>query len=173
MGRGWGEGLLGALILGLLALGLGCRPAAAPPDFPRVAGPVAAEALAEAIATQDRHLAELIYGREDAPALRALLAEDFQFHHHRQGLLAEGPEAFVALVHRGFLAPGAPGRPEPVADSEVVVPLARHGAIHQGEQRGAAAGAPDGLREAGRYFHVWRRSGGAWKLAQIYRAGPD
>lgn len=171
MGRGWVEGMTGLLLALLLAASTACHRAAAAP-FPRVAGPVAPASLAETIAAQEDRLAALLFDHEDGAALRALLAEDFQFHHGRQGLLAEGPEAFVALVHRGFLAQPRAGRPEPVADSAVVVPLAGHGAIHQGEQRLAGPAGADGLRESGRAFHVWRRSGGTWKLAQLYRTGP-
>ena len=167
MGRGWAEGMLVLALALLLAASTACRRTAATP-FPQVAGPVAPESLSEVIAAQDRRLAELLFVKEDAAALRALLAEDVQVLHGRQGLLAAGPDAVVALVHMGHLA-----RPEtaaaPVTEGDEVISLARHGALRQGEQRlperRTAAGP---LGEPGRFFHVWRRSGRGWRLAQLY-----
>lgn len=169
MGRSWMEGMLVLALSFLLAMVLGCRRSAATP-FPQVAGPVASESLSETLAAQDRRLGELLFVKEDAAALRALLADDVQFLHGRQGLLAEGPEAVAAFVHMGFLS-----RPEgaaaPVTEGEEVIPLARHGALRQGEQHlpeHARAAGP--LGEPGRFLQVWRRSSGGWRLAQLYLA---
>ena len=61
-------------------------------------------------------------------------------------------------------------RRELVPGSMAVYAMAQHGAIQTGEHRfyGLEAGKPDSLRETGKFFHVWRKVGGRWKLAQVF-----
>ncbi|MBI3131129.1 MAG: nuclear transport factor 2 family protein [Acidobacteria bacterium] len=160
----------------LLALSLGCRTAKPTPlAHPVVSGPTASPALVAELKALDRRLFELVFDRRDDAALRALLADDFQFHHDKGGLgTFTSPEAFVASIRQDFerRATGDTlrARREPIAGSESVYALAQHGAIHTGEHRfyGLEAGRPDQLRETGRFFHVWRKAEGHWKLAQVY-----
>lgn len=160
----------------LLAPSLGCR-AARPVSLahPVVSGPTASPALAAELTALDRRLFELVFDRQDDAALRALLAEDFQFHHDKGGLRTfTSPEAFVASIRQDFerraTGENLRARREPVAGSEAIYALAQHGAIHTGEHRviGLEAGQPDRLRETGRFFHVWRKVEGRWRLAQVY-----
>lgn len=155
---------------------LGCRTARpAPKTHPVVSGPAASAALTAELTALDRRLFELVFDRQDDAALRALLAKDFQFHHDKSGMgTFTSPEAFVAAIRQNFerraTGENVRARREPVASSEEVYALAQHGAIHTGLHRfyGLEAGKPDRLRETGRFFHVWHRSEGSWKLSQVY-----
>lgn len=153
----------------LLSVGLlGLFPKA--PAALQVEGSRAEAPLAEEIRALDRRLFDLVFVKEDPAALRALLADDFHFLHDRWGLVADSPEAFVAVVHRNFAPDSVRARREVIPGEEAVHPLAQHGAIHTGRHRfyGIAAEGPEILREIGRFFHVWRRGSKGWRLAQVY-----
>lgn len=160
----------------LLLPSLACRRAPqSRATAPVVSGPLAAPALVAELTALDRRLFELVFERQDDAALRDLLADDFRFHHDKTGLDAfTSPEAFVVAIRQahGRRATGEDlrARREVVPDSEVIHPLAQHGAIHTGEHRffGQVPGQPDRLRETATFFHVWRKVEGKWKLAQVY-----
>ena len=164
------------MLTGLLGLSLGCQ-TAKPTSMahPVVSGPTASAALAAELTALDRKLFALVFDHQDDVALRALLTDDFQFHHDKSGLgTFTSAEAFVAAIHQNFerraTGENVRARREPVAGSEAIYALAHHGAIHTGEHRvyGLETGKPDQLRETGRFFHVWRKVDGHWKLAQVY-----
>ncbi len=164
------------ILASLLALTFGCRTAQPAPVAPAVvSGPPASPALVAELTALDRRLFELVFDHQDDVALRAMLADDFQFHHDKSGLdTFTSPEAFVAAIRQNFerraTGENIRARREPIPGSEAVYALAQHGAIHAGEHRfyGLEAGKPDQLRETGRFFHVWRRVEGRWRLAQVY-----
>ncbi len=163
-------------VAALLLPALGCRRLQpAPAQGPVVSGPLASPALVAELTALDRRLFELVFERQDDAALRALLADDFRFHHDKTGLDAfTSPEAFVVAIRQahGRRATGEDlrARREVVPGSEAIHPLAHHGAIHTGEHRfyGQVPGQPDHLRETATFFHVWRKVEGTWKLAQVY-----
>ncbi|HJW34804.1 MAG TPA: nuclear transport factor 2 family protein [Holophagaceae bacterium] len=164
------------VLASLLALACGYRTAQPTPlGTPVVSGPTASPALVAELTALDRRLFELVFDHRDDTALRALLADDFQFHHDKSGLdTFTSPEAFVAAIRLNFerraTGENLRARREPLAGSEAIYALAQHGAIHTGEHRfyGLEAGKPDQLRETGRFFHVWRKVEGRWRLAQVY-----
>jgi hypothetical protein len=168
--------LASCLAASLLTLSLGC-PSAGPTPMahPVVSGPTAASGLVAELTALDRRLFELVFDRQDDAALRALLADDFQFHHDKHGPgTFTSPEAFVAAIRQDFERRATGGnlraRREPIPGSEAVYALAQHGAIHTGTHRffGLETGKADQLRETGRFFHVWRKVEGRWRLAQVY-----
>ncbi len=164
------------LISTLLSLTLGCRTAQPTViSHPVVAGPTASPELVAELTALDRRLFALVFDHQDDEALRSLLADDFQFHHDKQGFNTfSSPETFVASIRQNFqgraTGENVRARREAVAGSETIYPIAKHGAIHTGMHRfyGIEAGKPDQLRETGRFFHVWRLEKGQWKLAQVF-----
>ncbi len=165
--------ILAASLLALLAACRKTQPAALP--HPVVSGPTASPALTAELQALDRRLFELVFDRQDDTALRALITDDFQFHHDKSGLgTFTSPEAFVSAIRQNFerraTGENVRARREPVSGSEAVYAMAQHGAIHTGEHRfyGLEAGKPDQLRETGRFFHVWRKVESRWRLAQVY-----
>ena len=139
-------------------------------------------ALVAELEALDRRLFDAVFGC-DIPALRALVADDFEFLHDKWGRTAGSGAAFVEQIAQGC-AKQATGenfraRREAVPGSMSVHVLADYGAMQMGEHRFFAlqAGQPDRLTESGRFIDVWTREGGGWKLARVisydHRLAPE
>lgn len=145
------------------------------------AAPPSPELVAE-LEALDRRLFDAVFGC-DIPALRALVADDFEFLHDKLGRTAGNGAAFVEQVAQGC-AKQATGenfraRREAVPGSMSVHVLADYGAMQMGEHRFFALqpGKPDRLTESGRFIDAWKREGGGWKLARVisydHRLAPE
>ena len=164
--------LLGLALSGLFLLP---APAQTPPAAAGVVpGPPTPAALAALLAEQDRRLFELGFDRRDDAALRAMLADDFQFFHDKGGVVATAPDAFVRIVAESFegraTGQNVRARRELVPGSLATYTLGPDHALQLGRHRffGLTPGQPDVLRETGQFAHHWIRVQGQWKLSRVY-----
>lgn len=163
---------LAAAALVVAAMAGAATPKPAPePEQPVTAGPVADPALIAAIEAQDELLFAIVFETCDLAALEALLADDFEFVHDKWGQIADSRAKFVADI-KGMCerrAAGTDVRARRERTRSEVLPLANYGALHQGEHRfwGLEEGKAPVLRETGRFFHLWRRIDGQWRLSRV------
>lgn len=157
----------------LLSLASACAGLPRSSAHPVTAGPVATLELTAAIAAADAELFEAFFVTHDLDALARLVAEDLEFVHDKHGLMPGGKEAFLAAAERSFELEAAGtnvrARRELVAGTLEVFPLNDYGAVELGQHRfyGVTAGAPDVLRESGRFVHLWRATADGWQLARV------
>lgn len=141
---------------------------------PVTAGPLATQKLFDEIAEQDRKLFDLVFIRCDADQLAQMLTADFEFYHDKFGKVASSSAQFVENIRKGCesQAKGVDirARRELVEGTMVVYPMNNYGAIQTGRHRffGVELGKPDKLRESGKFFHVWKREDGKWKLSRVF-----
>jgi hypothetical protein len=153
--------------------------AAAAQAAPAAPAPVAVPeqpALTEAIARADAELFALLFtGRCDTGRMRAMLADDMEFYHDKDGLVAGNADAFVALFAKNCAERQKPGawrsRRELVRASLHVDPVPGHGAIEAGEhlfyERKGADGAEQLVGRA-RFAQVWALGrDGRWRLSRV------
>jgi len=139
-----------------------------------IAGPLATPEMFDEIAEQDRNLFDLVFVRCDADALARMLTDDFEFYHDKFGQIASSPQQFVENVRSGCeaQAKGADirARRELIPGTMAVYPMHNYGAIQTGSHRffGLEPGKPDKLRESGRFFHLWKKVDGTWKLSRVF-----
>jgi predicted alpha/beta superfamily hydrolase len=142
--------------------------------YPVIPGPEATRELVNEITEEDRRLFDLVFIRCDADALAAMLDADFAFFHDKFGQIAASPQQFVTNVRQGCEAQAkgvnVRARRELVPGTMEVYPLQGYGAIQTGSHRffGVEPGKPDQLRETGKFFNVWKRVDGRWKLSRVY-----
>ncbi len=139
-------------------------------------------ALTEAIAARDAELFELLFtGPCDAARFRALLADDLEFYHDRDGAV-RGADAFTAGYARYCADRQDPAawrsRRELVRGSLRVDPVPGVGAIEAGEhlfyERHGAAGT-ERLAGRARFAQLWVLApDGSWRLSRVfsYAHGP-
>jgi ketosteroid isomerase-like protein len=164
----------------LLALTLFIAPAALPAQtrtadkHPVTAGPLATKELFDELAEQDRRLFDIVFVSCDTPALAGMLADDFAFFHDKHGAGAASPQKFVEDIGKSCelqkTGVNIRARRELVPGTLEVFPMNNYGAIQTGTHRffGIEPGKPDQLRETGKFFHVWKKVDGQWKLSRSY-----
>lgn len=135
--------------------------------------PADGKALYDTLLARDAELFSIGFDRCDPPAMAAMLVDDLEFYHDKDGVVATSAEQFVADYARKCESRKTSAEPrsrrELVAGSMTVHPMEGYGAIQQGEhlfyeRRG------DGLeRLAGRarFTHLWKNDSGVWKLARV------
>ncbi|HJW45439.1 MAG TPA: nuclear transport factor 2 family protein [Lysobacter sp.] len=137
--------------------------------------PGAAPASPELIATlaqKDRELFDAGFGCKP-DALKALVADDFEFFHDKHGQSFNSGVEFVAGIAAGCERQKAGtdfrARRELVEGSMTVHVLKGYGAMQMGVHRFYAvhAGKPDQLTETGKFIHLWKLDQGEWKLARV------
>ncbi len=126
-----------------------------------------ADELSDELAVMDRKLFTAIFDQHDLEAARAMLTDDFEFYHDRNGLVSRTADAFIASMasHRET---GMQRRL--VAGSMHTYPLRGFGAIQQGvhEFYRAQTGQPLRRVASARFMHVWERVGDGWKLKREF-----
>lgn len=146
--------------------------APAPAGSPGQAIP-AGETLRAQIAARDAELFETLFRRCDPPRMRALVADDIEFYHDRDGA-TRGAEAFVADYARFCAEAARPGawrsRRELVAASLTVDPVPGVGAIETGEhlfyeRKGEGK---EKLVGRARFAHLWVLTPGGWRLSRAF-----
>jgi len=157
----------------LVVLASACAGVARSSDHPVTAGPSATPELTAAIAAEEARLFEAFFVRHDLGELERLVADDFEFVHDKHGLMPGGKEAFLAGAQRSLELEAAGtnlrARRELVPGTHEVYPLNDYGAVALGLHRfyGVTEGAPDELRETGRFVHLWRATEDGWQLARV------
>ena len=126
----------------------------------------ASPSLAAQLADADSRLFAAVFKTRDAAALRAMLTDDFEFYHDRNGLVSTRADDFVAAVQRKS---DQSLRRKIMPDTIEVYPLHGFGAIQTGMHRFYRLEnghmVPD---SRARFFHVWQRAGNQWKLKREF-----
>ncbi len=112
------------------------------------------------------------YNRCDVEKMSEFFWPDFEFYHDKGGLTV-GHDAFVAALKTGLC--GKPNyllRREAIADTVKVYPLRKegvtYGAVISGDHYFYINdnGKPEYRDSAAKFFHVWLRKDGTWKMAR-------
>ncbi len=130
-------------------------------------GSAESDTLSKELAAADQALFDALFVTHDFNAARALLTDDFEFYHDRNGLVSETGDAFIASI-AGHQEPGLHRRL--IADSVKTFALHGFGALQQGVHEFYRSG--DGKRPApvssARFMHVWQRVDDGWKLKREF-----
>jgi ketosteroid isomerase-like protein len=155
-----------ALLIALL-LGACAGTAPIPRDAAVSRGEPSSSPLYRAIADRDAALGAA-FNSHDIGATMALFDEDLEFYHDTGGLqrYADVEKGFANLFGRNDGI-----RRELVAGSLRVFPIQGHGAIELGSHR--FCHVENGKDDCGtfEFTHVWRQSGGSWKLSRVVSYG--
>lgn len=163
--------LFSVLVLRLAGVALAAEE---PPKYPVKAGPVATPELRREILAADHALFAAVFDTCDLQALAGLIADDFEFFHDKHGQIASGPKEFLGQIRKGCELQAAgtnvKARRELVEESLEVYPMNELGAIEIGVHRfyGIELGKSDQLRETGKFFHLWKKVDGRWRLARVF-----
>jgi len=137
------------------------------------AGPKTTSQMSEQIAAKDRELFAAVFDACDADKVRALVTDDLEFFHDKDGLSETSGAKFADDIrqHCERVKSGVDfrARREIVAGSLAVYPLNNYGAVETGVHRffAVADGKPDLLTETAQFLHVWKNDAGQWKLARV------
>lgn len=168
--------LLGACVLA--AAGAAEKPTPNAPVNLR-AGPKTTAQLREAILAQDQALFAAVFDQCDADKVRALVTDDLEFFHDKDGLSETSGAHFAESIrqHCERVKNGVDfrARRELVRESLKVFPLNNYGAVETGEHRFYAIGQgkADQLTETAQFLHIWKNDNGTWKLARVVSYGHD
>ena len=129
--------------------------------------------LVATLAERDQALFAAVFDHCDADAVRALVTDDMEFFHDKDGLSSTSGDAFAANIrgHCERLRTGQDfaARRELVPGSMRVFVLNNYGAMQMGEHRffKVVPGKPDELVEQGKFIDLWKNDNGVWKLARV------
>ncbi len=149
----------------VLALLLAAATPAPPPE---------GSALTAAIAARDDAFFALFFNGCDPDRLAAMLTDDFEMYHDRDGLVTRSAQPFVAQYRQRCTDRKAPdawrSRRELVAASLKVYAIAGYGAVEQGEhlfyeRRGDG---PERLAGRAEFTQLWVLDGNVWKLSRVF-----
>ena len=132
--------------------------------------------LTEEIVRADQELFDLFFVQPcDVPRFRALLADDVEFYHDKDGFVARSADDFMADYRKNCASRADPAawrsRRELVRSTLRVDPVPGHGAMEVGDhlfyERHGAAGAETLVGKA-KFAMVWARgSDGKWRLSRV------
>ena len=116
--------------------------------------------LYDELARMDRELFEVAFVTCSAEKFRALFTEDAEFYHDRTGASYGDAARTLKSCPRdnGVTRTLVPGSLE-------VYPMQGYGAVQIGRHIFARKGEPGS--EAAKFVHLWKRDGGAWRLARV------
>jgi Domain of unknown function (DUF4440) len=149
--------------------------AAAPPPAAALALPEAAVMRAQ-VAARDSELFDVLFNRCEPERMRALVADDIEFYHDRDGAM-RGADAFVADYARFCPERRAPdawrSRRELVPETLTVDAVPGVGAIETGEhlffeRRGEG---PEHLAGRARFAQLWVLTPTGWRLSRVFSYG--
>ena len=153
--------------LSALLLGACAGTPSAPRDDASRRGEPSSTPLYHAIAERDAAMSAA-FNSHDINAMMALFDEGLEFYHDTGGLqrYADVKKGFANLFGRDDGI-----RRELVAGSLRVFPIKGHGAIELGSHR--FCHVENGKDDCGTFdfLHVWRQSGGAWKITRVVSYG--
>lgn len=148
----------------LIAAALAAAPAITLPE---------GDALRAEIAARDAELFDLFFNHCEPDRVRALVTDDLEFYHDRDGLM-RGAAAFVADYARSCAGWGAAdawhSRRVLVPESLAVDPVPGYGAIETGEHLfyERQGEGPEHLAGRARFAHVWvLGADGRWRLSRV------
>lgn len=123
--------------------------------------------LLQVLGEKDGELFDAVFTTRDDAALRALLSEDFEFYHDSNGLVSTSADEFMASIRKST---DASMQRRLVPGSMKVYPLQDFGAIQEGVHEFLVVenAEPPRLVETARFFHVWQKRGGEWKLKREF-----
>lgn len=132
--------------------------------------------LTEQIAKADAELFDLFFVKPcDEPRFRAMLADDVEFYHDKDGFVSKSADDFMAAYKKNCASRADPttwrSRRELAADTLVVDPIPGYGAMEAGDhsfhERHGASGA-EKLAGRARFAMVWALApDGSWKLSRV------
>jgi len=116
--------------------------------------------LYDELARMDAELFEAAFVSCSAEKFRALFTEDAEFYHDRTGASYGDAARTLKSCPRddGVTRTLVPGSLE-------VYPMRGYGAVQIGRHVFARKGEPGS--EAAQFVHLWKRDGGAWRLARV------
>jgi hypothetical protein len=139
----------------------------------QTAGPAPTQQLTDEIKAADAALFSAFFDRCDIEALKGMVTDDFEMIHDKGGRVAASAAEFIANIERTCARQKAGedyrARRELIAGSLKVYPVKNYGAIEVGEHRffQLLPGKPEKLVEVSLFTQVWKKEGGAWKLARV------
>ncbi len=141
------------------------------------AGPALTQELYDEIAAVDQKLFAAVFDTCDIPALTALVADDFEFYHDKDGLSSTTGAQFVKAIEgtceRQKTGEDYRARREIVPGSLKVYPLNNYGAVEVGEHRfyQLLPGQPEKLVEISLFTQLWKKEESGWKLTRVLSYG--
>jgi hypothetical protein len=129
------------------------------------------------IAARDAELFTTLFGLDCAPErMRALLADDLEFYHDKDGLV-QGADRFVADFQRFCAERQKPGawrsRREPDVSTMTIDPIPGVGALHAGTHFFYERQGEGPEKKVGRasFANLWRLTPSGWRLARVFSYG--
>jgi hypothetical protein len=129
--------------------------------------------LTRQIAARDAEFFQLFFQGCDPDRARAMVTDDLEFYHDKDGLIATSGAALVGDYAKGCAAKKAPdawrSRRELVAGTLRVWPVPGFGAIEQGEHvfYERKGDGPEKLVGRAAFTQVWQLTPTGWKLARV------
>ena len=136
-------------------------------------GPEPTQELFDVLLEQDRVLFDAAFNACEPDRAAPLIHEHFEFLHDKWGQIAGTGAEFLTAIRetceKRKTGENFAARRELVRDSLTVHPMAEYGAMQMGTHRFYAVqpGKPDRMTEVGKFIHVWKREGEAWKLTRV------
>lgn len=130
-------------------------------------------ALRASIEARDAELFQLFFEGCDPTRLRAMLADDLEFYHDKDGFVFRDAETMVAAYARRCAERANPdawrSRRELVRTGLIIDPVPGYGAMEAGdhsfyERKGDG---PERLAGRARFTMVWAWQDGVWKLSRV------
>jgi hypothetical protein len=137
------------------------------------AGPAASQALTDEIAAKDAELFSALFDRCDADHIAAMVTDDFEFFHDKDGQSAKSGAQFIegirATCARQKAGTDYRARRELVPGTLQVYPINNYGAVELGEHRfyKLEAGGKERLVEVSKFVNLWRKDAGGWRMARV------
>ena len=135
-----------------------------------------AQTMREEILQADHAVFAAVFDTCDADALAPLIAQDFEFYHDKNGVMARTGQQFIASIrdncaHRGEWR----SRRELVPGSAEVYPIKDYGAMEIGVHRfyERKQGEPEHLAGTAKFSHVWKNENGRWTLSRVLSYGHE
>jgi len=146
--------------------------AAVPAGSRLVPAAPASDSLVAAIERADTALFDAVFDACDAAKVRALVTEDFEFHHDHGGRIAGSGAQFAAIIAKQCAARdehSVVSRRELVPGTLAVFPDGEDRAMEAGIHRfyEHAPGKPEQLVGIARFAHVWHREDGVWRAERV------
>ena len=115
----------------------------------------------------DSRLFDAVFAGNNTAKLRDILTNDFEFYHDKNGLVSQSAEAFVSAIERNH-QPDM--QREVIAESVKTYSLNGFGAIQEGIHRFFKINKDHSkqLISTARFFHVWEKHDGSWKLKREF-----
>ncbi|HST37166.1 MAG TPA: nuclear transport factor 2 family protein [Allosphingosinicella sp.] len=135
------------------------------------------QALTDAVRARELEFFAIAFDRCDPPAMRAMVTDDFEMYHDRDGVVARSAGEWIAGYTEWCTGRQRPdawrSRRELIDSTFTVHPIPGHGAIEDGEhqfyeRRGEG---PERLVGRARFTQLWRLTPDGWRVARVFSYG--